>query len=165
MLKLRQYLSHEASASVQFVKYALVGVLSTFIQVVAFYTLAATVLRCLTADDWAVRLLGLPAASANISDKERALFFFVATALAFLISNLFCWFFNRLFVFTPGRHKWYVELMLFVGVSALAMILATLIGSWLISSFGVMTTLAALTQIIFSFAFNYLARRFFIFKG
>lgn len=163
MLKLRHYLSHEVSALAQFVKYALVGVLSTLIQVVAFYTLAATVLRCLKADDWAVRLLGLPAA--DVGDTERALFFFVATALAFLISNLFCWFFNRLFVFTPGRHAWYVELALFVGVSALAMVLAALVGSWLISSFGIMTTLAALTQIVFSFALNYLARRFFIFKG
>lgn len=163
MLKLRHYLSHEVSASAQFVKYALVGVLSTLIQVVAFYSLAATVLRCLKADDWAVRLLGLP--SADVGDTERALFFFTATALAFLISNLFCWLFNRLFVFTPGRHAWYVELALFVGVSALAMVLAALVGSWLISSFGIMTTLAALTQIVFSFALNYLARRFFIFKG
>ena len=161
MFAFRRFLSREAGAFAQFVKYAVIGVLSTFVQIVVFYILAATVLKCLTPDDWAVRLLKLPAA--DISDALRATYFFVATALAFCVSNLFCWVLNRLFVFTPGRHRWYVELALFVAISALAMVLAALAGSWLITAFGLMTSLAALVQIAFSFALNYVARRFLVF--
>ena len=161
MLRLRHYLSREVNAFTQFVKYAIIGVLSTLIQVIVFYLLASTVLKCLTADDWAVRFLRLPAA--NVSDALRATYFFVATALAFGVSNIFCWLLNRLFVFTPGRYRWYIEFVLFVGVSALAMVLATFVSSWLIYSLGVMTSLAACAQIIFSFALNYVARRFLIF--
>lgn len=161
MSAFRRFLSREAGAFAQFVKYAVIGVLSTFVQLVVFYLLASTVLKCLTADDWAVRFLRLPAA--EVPDGARAVCFPVATALAFCVSNLFCWVLNRLFVFTPGRYVWYKEFLLFVGVSAFAMALAALVGAWLISSFGVMTSFAAVVQIVFSFALNYLARRFVIF--
>ena len=44
----------------QLVKYGIVGVMATCVQTGVFYLLAATCLKCLTADDWAVRLLRLP---------------------------------------------------------------------------------------------------------
>ena len=59
----RRFLSHDSGAFAQFVKYGVIGVLSTCVQMVVFYVLAATVLKCLGPDDWAVRFLGLPAVS------------------------------------------------------------------------------------------------------
>ena len=57
---IRKYLSHDAGPFAQLVKYGIVGVMATCVQTGVFYLLASTCLKCLTADDWAVRLLGLP---------------------------------------------------------------------------------------------------------
>ena len=56
----RHILSNEAGPLAQFIKYGIVGVMATCVQTGIFYILAATCLKCLTADDWAVKLLGLP---------------------------------------------------------------------------------------------------------
>ena len=55
-----EILSRRSGPFWQFVKYGVIGVASTAVQMAVFYVLAATVLSCLTADDWAVRLFGLP---------------------------------------------------------------------------------------------------------
>ena len=56
-------LSHESGPFWQFVKYGVIGVMATVVQTGVFYALAATCLPCLTADDVAVRFLGLPSAT------------------------------------------------------------------------------------------------------
>lgn len=159
----RRFLSHECGPFGQFVKYGVIGVLSTGVQVAVFYLLAATCLPCLKADDLAVRLLGLPAA--EVTDSIRALRFGGATALGFVVSNLFCWQMNRWFVFRSGRYHWSVELLLFLSVSGLAMLIATLLSGFLIDRLGLMTSLAVLIEVVVSFLFNYFLRRFVIFKG
>ncbi|MBQ8125872.1 MAG: GtrA family protein [Kiritimatiellae bacterium] len=161
--RIGKILSHDAGPFWQFVKYGAIGALATAVQAVAFYALAATVLRCLTPDDVAVRLLGLPAAS--ISETVRALRFAAATALGFAVSNVLCWILNRAFVFRPGRYRWWTELALFVLVAATAMALATALGGVLIARCGLMTTLAVLVEIVVSFFFNFALRKFVIFKG
>ena len=159
----RHILSHDCGPFWQFIKYGVIGVLSTLVQVLAFYALASTVFECLKADDIAVRLLGLP--GSDVSDAVRAVNFAVATALAFTISNIFCWLMNRAFVFKPGRYKWYIELAMFFAVAASAMGLATLTSGYCIYKWGMMTTLAAFIEIAVSFVMNYFLRKFVIFKG
>lgn len=161
--RLAKILSHDSGPFWQLVKYGVIGVMSTAVQFVAFYLLASTVLRCLDPDDFMVRLFGLPSTAA--SDAERAFLFAIATALAFVVSNVFCWLMNRAFVFVPGRHKWWVELALFFTVSGVAMALATLVSWYCIYKMGMMTTLAALIEVVVSFLFNYFLRKFVIFKG
>ena len=161
--RLRRILSHDSGPFWQFVKYGAIGVMSTAVQALAFYILATTVLKCLKADDVAVKLFGFPAAS--VSDAVRALRFAVATMLAFSVSNVFCWLMNRAFVFRAGKYRWLVELALFVAVSALAMILATALSGFLITRFGLMTTMAVLIEVAVSFLFNFFIRKFVIFKG
>ena len=68
--KVRRFLSHESGPFAQFVKYGVIGVMSTVVQMVGFYVLAATCLKCLGSDDWAVRLVGLP--SVEITDGRGA---------------------------------------------------------------------------------------------
>ena len=96
----RRFLSHDSGPFAQFVKYGAIGVLSTCVQMIGFYLLAATCLKCLGADDWAVRFLGLP--SVEVSDGLRAFRAAVATAGGFTVANIFCWIMNRLFVFKPS---------------------------------------------------------------
>ena len=75
---LTRFLSHESGPLAQFVKYGVIGVLATCVQMIGFYLLAVTCLKCLGADDWAVRYAGLP--SVDVSDGVRAFRAAVATA-------------------------------------------------------------------------------------
>ncbi len=147
----------------QLFKYGVIGVLATLVQATVFYIVAATFLRCLAADDFAVRFLGLPAA--DVADTVRAVRFALATAIGFVFSNVFCWLMNRWFVFRAGKFSWFVELFLFMSVSALAMLIATVLSAVLIDRFGFMTTLAFLVEVVVSFVMNFFIRKFIIFKG
>ncbi len=147
----------------QVFKYGIIGVLSTLLMMLVFYTLAATLLPCLGQDDVAVKYLDFPAAS--VSDATRAYRFAVANVIGFVFSNVFCWVLNRRYVFKPGKFAWWQELGLFMGVSALAMVIATGLSAFLISRFGLMTTFGFGIEVVVSFALNFLFRKFFIFKG
>ena len=161
-------LSHDCGPFWQLVKYGAVGVAATVVQTAVFYTLAATCLKCLTADDWAVRFLGLPAASFDGGAPwyaSRGILAAAATAAGFAVANAFCWLMNRWFVFKPGRHRWYAEFAMFFGVAALATVVALGVMKWLIDTCGMMTSLAVAVEIAVSFVFNFFMRKFLIFKG
>ena len=147
----------------QLVKYGAVGVLATVVQLAVFYAFAAGVFKCLTADDWAVKMFGWT--SAHVSETTRGIRFAICSFIGFVVSNFVCWLLNRAIVFKPGKFRWYVELGMFYAASATAAFLA--IGlSWLcINCLGLMTTLAVFIEIVVSFAVNYFVRKFLIFKG
>ena len=147
----------------QFVKYGSAGVISTYVQIVVFYVLASSCLLCLGQDDWAVKHFSLPCA--DVSDSVRAFRFAAATAAGFVVANVICWWLNRLFVFKPGKFRWYVELLLFFGVALLATFIALGFSSLLIHFFGLMTTIALVLEIVISFLMNFFIRKFFIFRG
>lgn len=159
----RRFLSHDSGPFAQFVKYGVIGVISTCVQMAGFYVLAATCLKCLAADDWAVRFACLP--SVEVSDGVRAFRAAVATAGGFTIANVFCWLMNRCFVFKPGKFRWYTEFALFFGVAALATVIALGVQSLLIKHFGMMTTAAVIVEVLVSFMLNFFIRKFVIFKG
>ena len=161
-------LSHESGPFWQFVKYGVIGVMATCVQTGVFYVLAATLLPCLTADDWAVRFAGLP--SADFSGQEawyasRGMMAAYATSVGFFLANVFCWLMNRWFVFKPGKFRWYVEFGMFFGTSTVATVIALGVMKVLIDSFGLMTTFAVVVEVIVSFFVNFFVRKFFIFKG
>ncbi len=164
----RRFLSHDSGPFAQFVKYGAVGVMATCVQFAVFYALAATCLRCLTAEDRAVALLGLPYAVFSGSEPWYASRWFlaaVATAVGFTIANVFCWLMNRAFVFRPGKFAWYAEFAFFFGAAAAATAVALVVQSLLIRFVGVTTSFAAIVEVIVSFLVNFFTRRFFIFKG
>lgn len=151
-------------AFVQLVKYGLVGVASTLIQMIVFYILASTFMRCLTADDWAVRHFGFPTAG-EAGFFSRGTLAAAANAVGFSVSNVFCWICNRLFVFRSGKFSPAVEFALFFSVAAAAMILSLVVMKILIDVFGMMTTMAFAVNILISFSLNFAVRKFVIFKG
>ncbi len=159
----KHVLSHDAGPFWQFIKYGTVGVMSTCVQVGVFYLLATTCLKCLAADDWAVRLLGF--AAADISDAVRAVRFAVATGIGFVVANVFCWLMNRWFVFRPGKFRWYIEFAMFFGAATLATLIALGLSSGLIHFVGLMTSAAVFIEVVASFLINYFTRKFFIFRG
>ena len=168
MRELKRILSHESGPFWQFVKYVAIGVMATIVQTGLFYLLASTCLRCLGADDWAVRYAGLP--SASFTGREawyasRGMLAAYATAVGFFVANVFCWLMNRWFVFRPGKFRWYAEFGMFFGASTLATLIALGTMKVLIDSFGMMTTFAVVVEVVVSFCVNFFIRKFYIFKG
>ena len=164
----KKILSHDSGPFWQFVKYGAIGVMATLVQTGVFYLLASTCLKCLTADDVAVKQLGLPAASFTGEEVwylSRGMLAAYATAVGFFVANVFCWLMNRWFVFRPGKFRWYVEFAMFFGASALATVIALGTMKVLIDSFGMMTTFAVVVEVVVSFLVNFFVRKFFIFKG
>lgn len=146
----------------QLMRYGIIGVLATFVQLIVFYAFAIRIFSCLTPNDWAVIAFGFSAA--EVSDATRGLNFVICTTIAFVVSNFFCWVMNRKFVFVPGKFKWYIELGMFYAASTIAAALAIVL-SWIcINYFGLMTTLAVFVEIVVSFMVNYFVRKFLIFK-
>jgi putative flippase GtrA len=160
---IKKILSNDSGPFWQFVKYGVIGVLSTLVQTGVFYVLASTFLQCLKADDIAVRLLNLP--SVEIADTLRAFRFSVATGVGFVIANIFCWLMNRWFVFKPGKFRWYTELLMFFSSSTMAMVLALVLSASLIKYCSLMTSMAVAVEVIVAFIVNFTIRKFFIFKG
>ena len=164
----KKILSHDSGPFWQFVKYGAIGVMATLVQAGVFYLLASTCLRCLTDDDVAVKLLGLPAASFTGEEAwylSRGMLAAYATAVGFFVANVFCWLMNRWFVFRPGKFRWFVEFAMFFGASALATVIALGAMKVLIDSFGMMTTLAVVVEVVVSFLVNFFIRKFYIFRG
>ena len=161
---LKKILSHDCGPFWQFVKYGAIGVMATLVQTGVFYLLATTCLKCLGADDVAVRYLGFTAAD-SLTDGVRAFRFSLATAVGFVLANIFCWLMNRWFVFKPGKFRWYVEFGIFFATSTVATVVALGVSSALIGWFGLMTTLAVFVEVVVSFLVNFFVRKFYIFKG
>lgn len=167
-ISIRKFLSHDATPFAQFVKYGVIGVASTLVQTGIFYLAAALWLKCLTPDDWAVKMLGLPSATFTGDEPwyaARGMLAAVDTAIGFLFSNIFCWLMNRSFVFKPGRFNWLVEFGMFFGAASLATLIALGTMKVLIDTFGIMTTLAVFVEVLVSFFVNFFIRKFIIFNG
>ena len=133
-----------------------------------FYALAATCLKCLTPDDWAVATLGLPSVTFDGTEPWYAARWFLAalaTAVGFTAANVFCWLMNRAFVFRPGRFAWYAEFAMFYGAAAGATVVALAVQSLLIRYCGMMTSAAAIIEVVVSFMVNFVVRKFYIFGG
>ncbi len=164
----KEFLSHDAGPFAQFVKYGAIGVSSTAVQTGIFYMLASLWLLCLTPDDWAVKLLGLPAASFTGNEpwySARGTLAAIDTAGGFTVANVFCWLMNRWFVFKPGKFRWFVEFGMFFGTATVATVIALGVMKVLIDCFGMMTTLAVVVEVLVSFFVNFFMRKFVIFKG
>ena len=146
----------------QIVRYGVVGVASTLVQLGVFYLLASTVLKCLGSDDVMVRCLSLPAVS--VADGVRAYRAAAAQMAGFTVANVFCWLMSRRYVFVPGRHRWPVELALFFAVSLAAFVAGVALQSLAISCLGWQTTYASLLEVVSAFVINFLIRKFYVFK-
>ena len=112
--KIKALLSHDAHPIVQFIKYGMVGGMSTVVHMVCFFLCGWFLFPCIAQDDILVKLLGLSAP--DIAEGVRASHAAYSNGFAFLVSNTFCYFLNILFVFKPGKHHPVIEFLLFFGV-------------------------------------------------
>ena len=161
----RQFFGRSGAAHpfIQFCKYAAVGVFATLVNIAVFSVFAWYVFPCITADDFVARLLDLVPPA--VDEASRARLSAYCSVAGFVVSDVVCYLINRVFVFKPGRLPMWLEFLAFTAVGAFAAFLGTAIQAWLIASFGAQTSLAFLVCILTSLAFNYVLRKFFIFKG
>lgn len=160
---IKRQLGHDAHPLVQFLKYGVAGGMATGVNILVFFLCGWFLLPCLTQDDITVRLLGLTAPA--IPQGARAFNAACCNALGFVISNIFCYALNRMFVFKPGRHHWVMEFALFFAVSGISWVIGTAIQTLLIARAGAQTTLAFGANIIAALLINFAMRKFVIFKG
>ncbi len=157
------YLSHDAPPLVQFIKYGVAGGLATAMHILAFFLAGFLLFPCVTPEDPLVKLFGLDAP--DVVADLRARYAVYSNIIAFFVSNTVCYLANRWFVFKPGRHHVVIEFLLFLGVSAISMVVGTTMMGVLIKQFGMQTTYAFGANILSSLAINYVMRKFFVFKG
>ena len=147
----------------QIFKYGVIGVLATVINLVVAEACAAWVWPCLGSDDVFVRCLGFD--SVSISDSSRAALAVYCNLAGFFVANVVCWLLNRRYVFTPGRHRWFVEYALFLAGSGFAILVGSGAIWYLVKFHGMQTTYSFVINVLVSVAVNFVVRKFFVFKG
>ena len=131
----------------QFFKYALCGALSTivlFLVIQGFRVFAPEYMS----DDLPIEV--------RQDNLRWALF------AAFIPANLFAYFTNRFFVFTPGKYNPWRELMIFTLISAISFAGGEVGKTWMINA-GYPNLIAAGAFAVSSALVNFIARKFLVF--
>ena len=133
----------------QIIRYGIVGVSATLIDVAIFAILSQWV---------------LPAVDSELGNQVRADRSTINSAIAFFVANIYTYIINYKYVFVPGRHRPLLEFLIFVGVSALSLLLGLWVMRHLINAHSVPTYPAKGVAIAVSILFNYVCRRYLVFK-
>lgn len=143
--------SREAPVTFQFLKYGMLGALTTIVQVGLFTGFSHTIFP---AHDYLV--------SGGIDDAVKGTNAIRSNLLAFPIAMIFNYFVNVMLVFTPGRHSRWREFLLFALVSSLSFGAGLLCGPALISR-GLDPWIAQGFLVVSSALINFVCRKYLIF--
>jgi putative flippase GtrA len=160
---LAQFTGRRHGPLVQFIKYAIAGGVATGVHISLFYLCAFKIFPALGPNDPLLRVLH--ASAVSLPDAIRARNSMIDNALAFLVSNLTAYLMNIAWVFESGRHNRIIEIGFFYLVSGISMVIGSTLMGVLIDRLGLATTLAFGANILTSLVFNYVLRKFLIFKG
>lgn len=160
---LQQFLQREAGPLVQFIKYAIAGGVATAVDMFAFFLLAWLVFPALRDNDPVAMRLGLKLRP--VAEEDRSRRFVICTILAFILSNLTAYLINIAWVFTPGRHPWFVEVALFYAVSGISIAIGTALGWSMIRFLHLSTSFSYAGKLFASLMINYVCRKYFVFQG
>jgi|688.fasta_scaffold191499_3 hypothetical protein len=141
---------------VQLAVYGFCGVVATVVAVGQAAALSATIIPAY--ENMIVD--GLP-----ITDGLRAKNFLINQTISFMTTNVLVYFMNVLLVFKRGRHSPWIEFAIFTLINGVGFVLSQVAGPWLIYKFGIPTNLAFFTNAVFAALINFVARKFFVFKG
>ncbi len=150
-------------AFIQFIKYALAGVLATVVHISIFHLVCWRIFPALQEKDTIVRFLRLT--PVIVDPATRAKNSIYGNIIAFLIANVVAYVTNILWVFEAGRYSFTVEFLLFCAVSGFSTFVGTALMGTLIYRFHILTTWALCVNIFCSVMINYAIRKFFIFAG
>jgi len=161
---LQQFLDRDSAGPlVQFIKYGLAGGIATAVDIAVFYFVSWKIIPALREDDPIVSRFKLKVQP--ITEAQRSFRFITNTLIAFMFSNLTAYLINIYWVFQPGRHVWWIELLLFYAVSGISIFLGGGLGWVMIKWFHMSTTASYVSKMIASLLINFVCRKFIIFKG
>lgn len=140
----------------QLVLYGCCGVAATILSTLITITLSKSLIPAFE---------GMEYQGALISDTQRAQNLLKNNCIAFFITNFFVYYMNVLLVFKQGRHSPLKEFLLFTAVNTFSFALSQIAGPWLIHQFSISTGAAIGINVFFSALLNFIARKFFVFKG
>ncbi len=136
--------------AIQFIKYGIAGTGATFIHLAVFYVLSTLV---------------LPAIDPAMGDSQRFRRAFLNNTAGFLTANSFAYLVNVRWIFIPGRHPRWREVLLFFGVSGASYVLGTLAMSYVILQLGLSSHVAVFSYVVCSVLVNFVCRKFLVFRG
>jgi putative flippase GtrA len=160
---LAQFTGRRHGPLVQFIKYAMAGGVATVVHISLFYLCAFKIFPALGPNDPLLRVMH--ASAVSLSDATRARNSMIDNVIAFLFSNLTAYLINITWVFESGRHSRIVEIGFFYLVSGISLVIGSVLMGMLIDRLGIATTLAFGSNMITALVFNYVLRKFLIFKG
>ena len=160
---LAQFTGRRHGPLVQFIKYGIGGCVATVVHISVFYLCAFKIFPALGPNDPLLRVLH--ASAVLLSDAIRARNSMIDNAIAFLFSNLTAYLINIAWVFESGRHNRIIEIGIFYLVSGISMVIGSALMGFLIDRLGIATTLAFGANILTALVFNFVLRKFLIFKG
>lgn len=105
-----------------------------------------------------------PALDSGIPKGIRALHSVYNNVIAFCFSNLFAYFTNVMWVFTPGRHSRIKEFFYFTLAGSVGFVVGLFAGPFLIHKYGINTVVAQGALVVASVMVNFVCRKFFVFK-
>ncbi len=143
--------SRETHPVIQFIKYAISGVLALSLHILIFTLL--------------VRFFYPKLSDLSSSPWDRALASFEPTAIAFIIVNAFVYWLNTRWVFTPGRHSPVMEFLYFTLVNMPGALAGSLGQAALINFLNWHPLVAMIGFIVPNVLINFVCRKFFIFKS
>ncbi len=141
---------------VQLAVYGFCGVLATVVSVGQVVALSSTVIPAYE---------GMVVDGELMTDTLRARNLLINNTIAFFTTNVFVYFMNVLLVFKRGRHHPWMEFFWFTLINGVSFTLSQVAGPWLVHQFGVATNVAIFTNTVFAALINFVARKFFVFKG
>jgi putative flippase GtrA len=141
---------------VQLAVYGFCGVLATVVAVMQIVILSKTIIPAYE---------GMIVDGVTITDDLRAKNLLINNTISFVTTNVFAYFLNVMLVFKRGRHHPWMEFLYFTLINGISFTLSQVAGPWLVHRFGVPTNLAIFTNTVFAAAINFVARKFFVFKG
>ena len=100
-----------------------------------------------------------------ITDSIRSRNLLINNTISFLTTNVFVYYMNVLLVFKRGRHSPWREFGYFTLINGVSFGISQIAGPWLVHQFGVRTNIAIFTNAVVSAFINFVARKFFVFKG
>lgn len=184
---LSPFFRRDAHPTVQFLKYAIAGGFATVVDIAVFYLLALVVFPALQPDDrllmlldWLYqRLVDIGFAGGEegwlygllhfdvqpIPEALRRRNYLIDRCLVFFVSNFVAYVLNRWWVFSPGRHRGRVEILLFYAVAVGSFAVGTALAYLLIAAFGVSTTDAVVANIVAAVLINFVCRKYWVFRG
>lgn len=163
--KLHRILRRKDNVISQFVKYLVCGCISVGVDSAVFYLLAAFVFPCMDPADPMARfmsVLGLPVKEPQVALLVRNIW--IIKSFCFFASNLTVYILNVLYVFESGRHRRYLEAVLFFLISFVVFLGGTILHAFLMKCCGWHVTYAYLLVLALGVVTNYALRKFLVFK-